>query len=246
MFSSCYQHTQGLGQPTEEQCEACIISIRQNTLWAKCSRGGRHSPHHADSLETTTPQPTWLPWWLSSKVSTCRCRRHGFDPWRGTSPWRGNGYPLHFSCLENPMDREAWRAEVQSLQESDTTEETEYTEPTKAAALPQEISDTGQSISADAMPWDEIHASQHQVNWSREFLTQPGRKQDPWWQNAECEPWPHWVFLFRQVFRLCFMWIAALSHHRTCSAFILPGPLTLYGYEADPKALILCWAFFFF
>ena len=24
------------------------------------------------------------------------------------SPGEGNGYPLHYSCLENPMDRGAW------------------------------------------------------------------------------------------------------------------------------------------
>ena len=51
------------------------------------------------------------------------------------------------------------------LKESDTTEETQHTQPTKAAPLSQEITVTldSQSISADTMPWDEIHASQHQV-----------------------------------------------------------------------------------
>ena len=24
-----------------------------------------------------------LPWWLSGKETSCRCRRHGFDPWSG-------------------------------------------------------------------------------------------------------------------------------------------------------------------
>ena len=27
-------------------------------------------------------------WWLSSKESTCQCRRHKFDPWVGNIPWR--------------------------------------------------------------------------------------------------------------------------------------------------------------
>ena len=27
----------------------------------------------------------------------------------GRSPGEGNGSPLQYSCLENPMDREAWR-----------------------------------------------------------------------------------------------------------------------------------------
>ena len=35
-------------------------------------------------------------------------RRPGFTPWSGRSPGEGNGYPLLYSCLENPMDREAW------------------------------------------------------------------------------------------------------------------------------------------
>ena len=27
-----------------------------------------------------------LPWWLSGKESTCKCRRQGFDPWPGKIP----------------------------------------------------------------------------------------------------------------------------------------------------------------
>ena len=34
----------------------------------------------------------------------------------------GNGNPLQYSCLENPMDRGAWRATVHEITESDTTE----------------------------------------------------------------------------------------------------------------------------
>ena len=30
------------------------------------------------------------------------------DPWVRRSPREGNGNPLQYSCLENPMDREAW------------------------------------------------------------------------------------------------------------------------------------------
>ena len=33
----------------------------------------------------------------------------------GRSPGRGNGNPLQYSCLENPMDRGAWWATVHEV-----------------------------------------------------------------------------------------------------------------------------------
>ena len=36
----------------------------------------------------------------------------------GRSPGEGNGYPLQYSCLENPMDREAWWATVHGVTKS--------------------------------------------------------------------------------------------------------------------------------
>ena len=42
-------------------------------------------------------------------------RDAGSIPGWGRSPGGGNGNPLQSSCLENPMDRGAWRVTVQIL-----------------------------------------------------------------------------------------------------------------------------------
>jgi len=41
-------------------------------------------------------------------------------PESGGSPGGGNGNPLQYSCLENSMDRGAWRATVHGVAKSQT------------------------------------------------------------------------------------------------------------------------------
>ena len=41
-------------------------------------------------------------------------------PRSGRSPGEGNGYPLQYSCLENPMDTAAWQAMVHGVAKSRT------------------------------------------------------------------------------------------------------------------------------
>ena len=63
-----------------------------------------------------------LPRQLSNKEYTCQGRRHGFNPWIGKIPKGGNGNPLQYSCLENPMDRGALQAIIHGGQQRDMTE----------------------------------------------------------------------------------------------------------------------------
>ena len=57
------------------------------------------------------------------KESACNSEDAGSIPGSGRSPGEGNGNPLQYFCLENPMDRETWQAIVHGVaKESVTTE----------------------------------------------------------------------------------------------------------------------------
>ena len=55
-----------------------------------------------------------------SKESACSAGDPGSIPGLGRSPGEGNGNPLQYSCLENPMDREAWHAASHGVSKSQT------------------------------------------------------------------------------------------------------------------------------
>ena len=56
------------------------------------------------------------------KVNAGEVRDAGLILELGRSTGVGNGNPLQYSCLENPMDRGAWWATVHGVTESNTTE----------------------------------------------------------------------------------------------------------------------------
>ena len=56
-----------------------------------------------------------LPWWLSCKESACQAGEVSLIPGLGRYPGEGNGYPLQYSCLGNPLDRGTWWAIVHRI-----------------------------------------------------------------------------------------------------------------------------------
>ena len=61
-----------------------------------------------------------LPLWLSGKESICNAGDAGLVPELGRSTAGGSCNPIHYSYLENPMDRGAWWATVRGVAKSHT------------------------------------------------------------------------------------------------------------------------------
>ena len=56
-----------------------------------------------------------LPWLLSSEESALNIGNTGLIPRSRKSPGEGNGNPLQYSCLGNPMDRGVWQATAHGI-----------------------------------------------------------------------------------------------------------------------------------
>ena len=70
----------------------------------------------------------------------------GSIPESGRSPGEGNGYPLQYSCLGNPMDKGAWYAIVLGVtKESDITA-TKQQQQILIRELLSEIQGSGSSL----------------------------------------------------------------------------------------------------
>ena len=66
------------------------------------------------------PDTEGFPGGSDSEEFTCNAGDLGLIPGLGRSPAGGHGNPLQYSCLENPMDRGAWRASVYGVAKNQT------------------------------------------------------------------------------------------------------------------------------
>ena len=62
----------------------------------------------------------YFPGGSDGKASAYNTGNTGSLPGSGRSPGEGNGTPLQYSCLENPMDGGAWWATVHRVSNSRT------------------------------------------------------------------------------------------------------------------------------
>ena len=94
LFSSLAHFLIGSFIFLELSCRICLYIFEINSSGRKCR----------ESLG--------IPGGSDSKKSACNAGDAGFIPGLERSLGEWNGYPLQYSCLENPMDRGAWQATV--------------------------------------------------------------------------------------------------------------------------------------
>ena len=97
-------------RPSQAFCSLCVQLVPQRELHVLAYSPGIQQVYTI----VVTIIRLGLPRWLRQG------RSHKFNPWVWKTPRGGNGKPLHYSCLENPMDRGAWWATVHGVAKSRT------------------------------------------------------------------------------------------------------------------------------
>ena len=93
----------------------CIVRVDPERSAGRHGLMGRESPQRGlceADIQTSIIINGGFPCSSVGKESACNAGDLGSIPGSGRSPGGGNGNPLWYSCLENPMDRGAWRATV--------------------------------------------------------------------------------------------------------------------------------------
>ena len=80
--------------------------------------GSRQVKQTGKRIASHTFHHTGFPGGSDGKESACNAGGLDLIPGSGRSPGGGHGNPLQYSCLENPMDRGAWRATVHGVAKS--------------------------------------------------------------------------------------------------------------------------------
>ena len=95
---------EGNGSPLQY---SCLESSMDRGAWSATVHGFPKSQMQLKWLSMHT-KLLGFPGGPDGKESTCNSGDSGSIPRLGRYPGEGNGYPLQYSCLENPMYRGAW------------------------------------------------------------------------------------------------------------------------------------------
>ena len=97
------------------------LRAKQINAWLRGGRRGLTAKGHEETLGWWKCSRLWLwdvPGGSDGKASAYNAGDLGSIPGSGRSPGEGNGNPLQYSCLENPMDGGAWWATVHGVAKS--------------------------------------------------------------------------------------------------------------------------------
>ena len=120
----------GLQRVQHDRVSTCgVLELNTNLTAGKTEAHGEFlgdvQGHPEGLCQSLDVNPGSLAPWASLvaqtvKESACSAGVLGSIPGSGRSPGGGNGNLLQYSCLENPMDREAWQATVHGATQSQT------------------------------------------------------------------------------------------------------------------------------
>ena len=91
------------------QC-SCLENPRDGGAWGAAVYGVAQSRTRLKRLSSSSAIQEGLPGGSVVKNQSASAGDVGFIPGLGRFPGEGNGNPLQYSCLENPMDGGAWWA----------------------------------------------------------------------------------------------------------------------------------------
>ena len=117
MMVQCCLKSIGQARIIETQARFLSYSLESESFYKRKSQGLLLRPA-ANWMRPITL--LGLPGGSDGKESACNAGDPGLMPELGRSTGEGNGNPLQYSCLENPMDRGAWWATVCGVTKSQT------------------------------------------------------------------------------------------------------------------------------
>ena len=120
----CWEGLKAGGEGDDRGWDGWMSSLTWWTwVWANSwSWWWTGSPGMLQSMGSQRVGHDWATELNWTELNQCRkLKDSNFIPGLGRCLGEGHGNPLEYSCLENPMDREAWQAMVHRVAESDMT-----------------------------------------------------------------------------------------------------------------------------